>query len=87
MASPSRATRGSSSSPRHESHEPGVWDPEAFVDAMETLEDFDFGIMKPISFGPDYRKGIETGVLMRLLPGREETTSLWGNFEIIDPDA
>jgi branched-chain amino acid transport system substrate-binding protein len=57
---------------------------ENLVEALEGLEDFQATTAWPsITFGPDDRAGATEGVLMKLLPGREEKTSLWGNFEIV----
>lgn len=57
--------------------------PENLVKALESIKNFDVKTRKPITFGPNDREGATEGVLMKLLPGREETTSLWGNFEIV----
>lgn len=57
--------------------------PDNLVDALESITDFDTHTRSLITFGPGDRQGAEEGVLMKLLPGREEKTSLWGNFEII----
>jgi ABC-type branched-subunit amino acid transport system substrate-binding protein len=56
--------------------------PENLVKALESVKDFDLGTRMPVTFGPDDRQGVTQGVLMKLKPGREEKTSLWGNFEI-----
>lgn len=58
--------------------------PEALIEAFEGIQDFPLGVRKPVTFGPGIREGVTEGVLMKFLPGREEVTSLWGNFEIID---
>ncbi|MFZ5848863.1 MAG: ABC transporter substrate-binding protein [Actinomycetota bacterium] len=60
-------------------------DQDELVEALESVKDFEDGYYPAVTFGPDDRVGTEEMVLIRLLPGREEKTSVWGEFEIINP--
>lgn len=56
---------------------------ESLIAAFESIKDFDTGIFRPMTVGEGDRQGATEDVLMKLLPGCEETTSLWANVEML----
>jgi ABC-type branched-subunit amino acid transport system substrate-binding protein len=48
-----------------------------FVAALAALQDFETGLMPPISFGPNRRTGLRGAHVLRLSPGQGELEHVW----------